>query len=471
LALAPILDHLTFGLGDERDEFAEAIETRRWPELGYVDEVIAAVTKPQLSAIAELLRQWSKETEAGLYPPDRERGFHHLVVRVVGNGLASRLLDLLWEARKRAHDAGAIREPHDLMANLVLHERIFDALRKRDHSELRTAITHHYDFVSAEVRRDAREMTRNNERLNEQIKADGKRQKRGPASRAITLVGSGIIRAAGRCGKPACEASVGRVSRVRRRVLSKQIRPGGARFHSVLEAAARASASRIDATEDLLVPNVENGIRLERSLEIPRPSFGGINAPARPLLDQFEPSGRRHSERKEEIRGARGLFDIWTGKLSAHKFPCDHDGSGACDFFVELSGRQGFASPSSCLAICGDESAKATDLDRAATKFRQRFDQIDLFGVPKPWRRRVGGEEQEYCVISNQVCHRFRSDRQRLVESLDESRAGPSDAREIGKQSQAGRESARGFGIPLLGPDPRAKTICNPRDIVPLFPK
>jgi hypothetical protein len=41
-----------------------------------------------------------------------------------------------------------------------------------------------------------------------------------------------------------------------------------------------------------------------------------------------------------------------------------------------LSGRQGFASPSSCLAICGDESAKATDLDRAATKFRQRFDQI-----------------------------------------------------------------------------------------------
>jgi DNA-binding FadR family transcriptional regulator len=151
LALAPILDNLTFGLSDERDEFAEAIETRRWLELGLVDDLVAAITKQQLAEMEELLRQWRRETEAGLYPPERDRGFHHLVVSSAGNGLASRLLDLLWDVRQRAHEAGAIEEPRDLMANLVLHERIFDALSRRNAPDLRAAVIGHYDFVLAEV--------------------------------------------------------------------------------------------------------------------------------------------------------------------------------------------------------------------------------------------------------------------------------------------------------------------------------
>jgi hypothetical protein len=66
--------------------------------------------------------------------------------------------------RQRARDVGAIQEPHDLMGNFILHERIFDALSRRDSAKLRMAIINHYDFVRGEVGRAGREAARGNDR-------------------------------------------------------------------------------------------------------------------------------------------------------------------------------------------------------------------------------------------------------------------------------------------------------------------
>ncbi len=160
-SLAPILGHLTFGLSNERDQFAEAVETRRWLELGLVDDLVESITRTQLAEINKLLKSWRKATEAGQYPAESDSAFHRLVVKGVSNGLASRLLDLLWEVREQAHDVGAIHEPSDLMANLEHHESIYKALVARDADAVRAAIVGHYDFVRNEVRREASESAKN----------------------------------------------------------------------------------------------------------------------------------------------------------------------------------------------------------------------------------------------------------------------------------------------------------------------
>jgi DNA-binding FadR family transcriptional regulator len=155
LALAPILDNITFGLSNERDDFAEAIDIRCWLELGMAEDLAAAVTAQQLAAIDELLQVWGRETEDGLYLPERDQAFHQLVVSTTGNSFACRLLDLLWDVRDRAHEVGLIQEPRDLMGNFVLHTAIFEALRSRDADHLRAAAISHYEFVRREVRGEA----------------------------------------------------------------------------------------------------------------------------------------------------------------------------------------------------------------------------------------------------------------------------------------------------------------------------
>jgi DNA-binding FadR family transcriptional regulator len=133
---------------DDR-KLEEALDLRRFVELGMVDRLIAAATPSQISQLNEVLDAWHEEAKRGRFPPEQDQAFHRMLSREVRNPLVGDVLDIFWQVRNNARLQGRAAEPADPLRTYSIHRAIATALAERDLDELRKAIDRHYDDARA----------------------------------------------------------------------------------------------------------------------------------------------------------------------------------------------------------------------------------------------------------------------------------------------------------------------------------
>lgn len=146
-----MLDFLPFDIADGLD-FAQAFSARQYLELGMADDLLAGEREGAIRRLKDIMRQWKTATNRKEYHPELDLAFHKTLSESVGNHVASRLVELLWEVRNRARASGVIGYPTDLPALYGRHLAIVKALEARDMPAYRAAIKEHYADVAAHVR-------------------------------------------------------------------------------------------------------------------------------------------------------------------------------------------------------------------------------------------------------------------------------------------------------------------------------
>jgi DNA-binding FadR family transcriptional regulator len=142
-----MLDFLPFDIAADLD-FAQAFSARQYLELGMAEDLLAGERGEAIRRLREILEQWREATDRRKYLPELDLAFHRTLSESVGNHVASRLVELLWEVRNRARARGVIKAPPDLPALYGRHVAIVDALEARDMPAYRAAIKEHYADVT-----------------------------------------------------------------------------------------------------------------------------------------------------------------------------------------------------------------------------------------------------------------------------------------------------------------------------------
>jgi DNA-binding FadR family transcriptional regulator len=143
-SLDPLLDNLTDLMLADVELLAEIREARRFLEVGMIENVIGAVDGAQLAHLRSILREWREVAGERGYSPDHDRAFHHAVRENIDNGFVSGILERFWEAQRRSLERGIDPGPPDPVAHVRLHAAIYDAIRRKDATGMRTAIDRHY---------------------------------------------------------------------------------------------------------------------------------------------------------------------------------------------------------------------------------------------------------------------------------------------------------------------------------------
>lgn len=146
-----MLDFLPFDIADGLD-FAQAFSARQYLELGMAEDLLNGDRADALRGLHEILGEWKAATDRNKYLPELDLAFHRTLSESVGNHVASRLVELLWEVRNRARATGVIQPPPDLPALYGRHLAILEALEARDMPAYRAAIKAHYEDVAAPVK-------------------------------------------------------------------------------------------------------------------------------------------------------------------------------------------------------------------------------------------------------------------------------------------------------------------------------
>lgn len=146
-----MLDFLPFDIADGLD-FAQAFTARQYLELGMSEDLLGGNRTDAIRRLHDILRQWKTAMAKNKYLPELDLAFHRTLSETVGNHVASRLVELLWEVRNRARARGVIQPPSDLPALYERHVAIVDALEARDMPAYRAAIKEHYADVAATPR-------------------------------------------------------------------------------------------------------------------------------------------------------------------------------------------------------------------------------------------------------------------------------------------------------------------------------
>jgi DNA-binding FadR family transcriptional regulator len=147
-SLDVMLDFLPFDIAEGLD-FAQAFSARQYLELGMAEDLLGGERADAIGELHDILRQWKTATERNEYLPELDLSFHRTLSESVGNHVASRLVELLWEVRNRAQAIGVIQPPPDLGALYDRHVAIVEALEARDMPAYRAAIQEHYADVAA----------------------------------------------------------------------------------------------------------------------------------------------------------------------------------------------------------------------------------------------------------------------------------------------------------------------------------
>lgn len=147
-----MLDFLPFDIAVDGLDFAQAFSARQYLELGMAEDLLDGDRENAILRLHEILREWKTATDRQEYLPELDLAFHRTLSESVGNHVASRLVELLWEVRNRARARGVIQPPPDLPGLYGRHVAIVQALEARDMPAYRAAIKDHYADVAASVR-------------------------------------------------------------------------------------------------------------------------------------------------------------------------------------------------------------------------------------------------------------------------------------------------------------------------------
>lgn len=144
-----MLDFLPFDIAADGLDFAQAFSARQYLELGMAEDLLAGERSDPIRRLREVLRQWELAIDEGEYRAELDLAFHQTLSESIGNHVATRLVELLWEVRNRARASGVIQSPPDLRALYGRHLAIVEALEARDMPAYRAAIKEHYADVAA----------------------------------------------------------------------------------------------------------------------------------------------------------------------------------------------------------------------------------------------------------------------------------------------------------------------------------
>jgi DNA-binding FadR family transcriptional regulator len=152
-SLAPLLDHLSFGL-DLRD-VAGILQVRRTLETGLLARAVAAIGTDDLEALARTVQSMETLAARGETFAAEDRAFHTQLFRCLNNRVLVRLIDVFWIAFDKA--SGFFDKPgSDPMAAWRDHADILAAIVAGDADAACAVLERHYSDIAGLIARQAR---------------------------------------------------------------------------------------------------------------------------------------------------------------------------------------------------------------------------------------------------------------------------------------------------------------------------
>jgi DNA-binding FadR family transcriptional regulator len=147
-SLAPLVDHLAFGL-DPRD-VADILEVRRTLEAALLARAVARIGPADLAALADTVRAMQARAARGEGFRDEDRAFHEQLFRCLGNRVLLRVIDVFWLAFQKASGFFDL-SLSDPMATARDHADILAAIEAGDTAAATERLERHYADIAALV--------------------------------------------------------------------------------------------------------------------------------------------------------------------------------------------------------------------------------------------------------------------------------------------------------------------------------
>lgn len=147
-SFAPLLDHLPYGLMQDRRALGELLALRKTLEAGLIADALPAISDDSIAAMRDVLETMRELAERGERFPDHDREFHRLLFADLGNEMLLQLFDLFWQAFHRAAPPHRGRTPAEAYQ---AHVAIFEAIVAGDVARARAAIQDHYVGIESRV--------------------------------------------------------------------------------------------------------------------------------------------------------------------------------------------------------------------------------------------------------------------------------------------------------------------------------
>ena len=151
-----IFDNLIYDVLFGLKSIVDVIELRFHLEYSMAEEMIYETTQEQIDDLEEIVIRMRNSTDpAWNFEDDRE--FHLSLAKNLHNDVLKKILDILWRTYHQAKQADRLLRATSGADFLDRHERILNALKSRDVTELKASIINHYihkRFLSDDVRFD-----------------------------------------------------------------------------------------------------------------------------------------------------------------------------------------------------------------------------------------------------------------------------------------------------------------------------
>lgn len=140
-------DSLVRAVREHQDSLPDVIDARSAMEAKLAALAAERRTEQDLRRIDEALDQMRREVQAGERALDGDRAFHEAVTQAAHSAVLARLMTeisgLILESRIES-----LSQPGRPQDSLLMHERIADAIRRRDPAAAAAAMTEHIAMVS-----------------------------------------------------------------------------------------------------------------------------------------------------------------------------------------------------------------------------------------------------------------------------------------------------------------------------------
>jgi DNA-binding FadR family transcriptional regulator len=153
-SFAPLLDHLPYGLMQDKRALRELAALRKTLETALIPDAMRAMAPESITALRETLESMRVLAERGESFTEQDRQFHQLLFRDLGNTMLLRLFDQFWLAFHAAAPPARGRTPMDAYRG---HAAILEAILTGDPDQARTAIQDHYIGIESKLAEDPEE--------------------------------------------------------------------------------------------------------------------------------------------------------------------------------------------------------------------------------------------------------------------------------------------------------------------------
>ena len=147
----PIVDNLPYALQVGTSDLSDLLDVRVALEVGHAHRIIERADDDQIAQLRFQLERWEIEAKAGIYPHDRDRDFHELLVARLNNRLLGQLTKVFWTVSARALSDHHLSAPRDPYETYLAHVPIVQAIESRDHHVLEHRMREHYHGIQRRV--------------------------------------------------------------------------------------------------------------------------------------------------------------------------------------------------------------------------------------------------------------------------------------------------------------------------------